>query len=335
MKARVVVCSLLALALLATSAFATGNTEQAAKKKDKFVLGYQIYFEGNAWSLQMAEEFKQAVRENQKYIDKVYYTSDEYDITKQIANFEDLLTKGCDAIFVTPLAPDVLVEKIKAAEAQGVKVIVFGTGISGSDYTAYVNVDDFEHGKVMAQWLADVLKGKGKIAMISGIAGTGTAIDCKKGAMSVFEKYPNIKVMQEVFTGWDYSKTKIATQDLLQAYPDLDGIWTHSEPRACAEVFIDSGKPFIPITWMGENGSLGVWKKYKDKGLVAEAFSKPPYISRVALEVGLKALRGEPFKKMNIVPVHVIKANEIDKFYKPNLSDKWWTPSYLPEMFPK
>jgi ribose transport system substrate-binding protein len=331
---------LIGVVLVATFAFDGGGSGASGAEKEKYVIGYDIYFEGNAWSLQMAEEFKYATGKYKDLIEKVYYTSAEFDITKQVSNLEDLMTKGCDIIFFSPLTPDSVVDLVKEAEAEGIRTIPFAIGMSGEDYTAYVNVDDYEHGRVMAEWLVNELNGKGKVAMISGIAGSATAIDCAKGARSVFDKHPDIDIVQEVFTGWDYSKTKIVTQDLLQAYPGLNGIWTHSEPRACAEVFIEGGKPFIPITWMGENGSLGVWKEYKDQGLEAQAFTKPPYISAVALDVGMAALTGKPFEKVTKVPVHIITEEELDKYYRPDLSEKFWTATYLPEeqikkVFPK
>ncbi len=324
-----------------TTAAATETTAAGAEQK-KYNVGYQIYFEGNDWSLQMAEEFKYAITQEPyaSMVENVYYVSDEFDVTKQMNNFDDLVTKGCDIIFLSPVDPKALVEKISQAEAQGIKVVLFGINMDGEDYTASVNVSDYTHGKSMAEFVAKAVNGKGKVAVMNGIAGTQTAIDIHNGIADVIKDYPDITLLPDVYTNWDYAVTKQATQDALQANPDLAGIISHSEPRACAEVFIESGKPFIPMNWMGSNGSLRVWKENLDKGIKLEAQTKPPYISKIALEIGFKALQGETIEKFTEVPVDIITEAEIDDYYRPDLSDRYWVGSFLPDdviqkLFPK
>jgi ribose transport system substrate-binding protein len=335
-KLFLLVAILVCFAVLGGSAFAGGQKEGTGtaekEKKEGFVLGYDIYYQGNAWSLQMAEEFKYAVQDyiDSGVVEKVHYTSSDGDITKQLNNFDDLITKGCDAIFISPNAPDALVEPVRQAEAEGIKVIVFAIAMSGDDYTAYVNVSDKTHGAVMAQWMADELGGKGKVALINGIPGTQTAIDVGDGVREVVEEYPEMELVQEVFTKWDDSLTKMETNNIMQAYPDLDGIITHSNPRASYEAIQEMGRDMIPITWMGENGALRIWKEGLKEGLRAQAFTKPPRISAEALEVGIKALQGKPFEKYTEVPVHIITEAEIDEFYRPGVSDRFWTCSDMP-----
>lgn len=314
-----------------TTAAAKTTTAETAGKK--FTVGYDIYWLGNAWSLQFAEEFKYAVQQPEyaDLVEKVYYTSSEADVAKNVSNFEDLVAKGCDIIFITPMTPDNLVDSIKKAMDKGIKVVIMGSAITGDNYTAYVNTDDKEWGVNAAKYIATATGGKGKIAMINGISGSQTCVDTLAGAMSVFKDYPDIKPLQEAYGSWDFSKTKIVMQDLLQANPDIAGIWTYSEPRACLEVYIDNNIPFVPITIHGENGELKLWKQYKDKGMVAEGITKPTYISKIALGVGMAALTGKAFEKVTIVPPTKITVNDIDSLIKPDLSDKLRFPTDLPD----
>ena len=314
-------------------AFLGGGLFAAGPKKDGFVVGYDIYWVGNAWSLQLAEEFKYAV---QKYIDtglvkKVYYTSSEGDVTKNLANFEDLVAKGCDIIYITPITPDNLVKAIDQAMAQGIKVVVFGSAINSKNYTAYVNISDVAWGVKSAEYIAKAIKGKGKVAMINGIAGTGAANDTHSGAMSVFNKYPDITCLPEVYGDWDSSKTKIVVQDLIAAHPDINAIWTFSEPGSIIEMFAENNIPFVPIVFHGENREMRLWKKYHDKGLEAEVVSKPSTMSVDALKIGLAALQGQSFQKENMLPVPTYTYADVDKLILPNLPDRIRVPTYLPE----
>jgi ribose transport system substrate-binding protein len=288
----------------------------------------------------MAEEFKYWVVERYSdMVEQVYYVSDQFDVTKQMNNFDDLVTKGCDIIFLSPLDANTMVEKIKQAEAAGIKVILGGTNLSGEDFTAQVNVSDYQHGFEFGKWMGE--QGvKGKVAVMNGIAGTTTAVDVHNGIVDGVKNYPDIQLLPDIYTNWDYAVTKQATQDVLQANPDLAGIISHSDPRSCAEVFLESGKPLIPITWMGSNGCLRVWKENLSNGMVAQAFTKPPRLMEVALDIGMKALKGEEIQKFTEVPVAIITEAEIDDYYRADLSDRVWWPTNLPDevlmkLFPK
>ena len=304
-----------------------GKTETGGKK---FVVGYDIYYEGNVWSLQMAEEFKYGIQKDYSdMVEKVYYTSSEGDLTKQLNNFDDLIAKGCDIIFLTPMDPNGVNDKIKAAVAEGIIVIPFGTTIYGEDYTSFVNVDEFDMGKIKAEWVAKQIGGKGEVVLMNGIA--GMVADASKGAMEGFAKFPDIKVVQEVFTDWDYAKTKVEMANVLQAYPDLAGVWNYDDPRACGEAFIEQNHPWIPITWEDENGALKMWKESIDKGFIGEVITKPSSISRPALDVGMRILKGEKLEKYVKVSPTTITVDQIDDYYRPDLPEQFYTITNLPD----
>ncbi len=303
---------------------------EAPAEKEKFIIGYDIYWVGNAWSLQLAEEFKYALeQEYSDMVEEVHYTSSDGDVARNLSNFEDLVAKGCDIIFVTPQTPDNLVDSINNAMAQGIKVIVFASAIEGDNYTAYINADDYEWGVKSAEFMAEAVGGEGKMAMINGIAGVGAAIDTHEGAMSVFNKYPDIEVLPEVYGEWDFSKTKIVMQDLLAAHPDIAGVWTFSEPRAVVETYRDNNLPYVPVPWHGENGEMKLWKEIKDE-ITAQVIVKPSTMSVDALHVGMKALKGEPFEKDNILPPPIYTVDDIDDLLLPGLADRVRVPTYLP-----
>jgi ribose transport system substrate-binding protein len=320
------------ISIMLTGIGCKGKAETATAEKKTFTIGYDIYYEGNVWSLQMVEEFKYHLeKEYSDMVKEVFYTSSGYDVTKQLNNFDDLVAKGCDIIFIQPLDPTALVDKIKEATAKGIYVIVFAIGMEGEDYTAYVNCDEVQIGQVKAEWMVKELNGKGQVVYMNGIAGTQTCIDMTTGWNSVIQKYPDIEVLPEVFTDWDYAKTKIEMTNVLQAYPDLSGVLSYDDPGAIAEAFIEANHAWMPITWEDENRAMRIWKENKDKGLKAIVQTKPASIGYDALKVGMAVLKGETYEKINIIPATVITEDEIDKYYKPNLPDQVYCLTTLPD----
>jgi len=300
--------------------------------EEKFTVGYDIYWVGNAWSLQLAEEFKYAIQEEYSdVVEEVFYTSSDGDVSRNLANFEDLVAKGCDIIFVTPITPDNLIDVVDGAMDKGIKVVVHASAIDSDNYTAYINIDDYEWGVKAAEYIAEAVGDEGKVAMINGIAGTGAAADTYAGAMSIFEQYPGITTLPEVYGDWDSSKTKIVMQDLLAAHPDIDGIWTFSEPGSIIEVYVENNIPFVPIPFHGENREMKLWKQYKEQGLEAQVVSKPSTMSVDALHIGMAALMGEAYEKENMLPVVAYTYDDIDDLILPDLPDRIRVPTYLPE----
>jgi len=56
--------------------------------------------------------------------------------------------------------------------------------------------------RAQAKWLAEELKKKGKIVMLSGIAGNTTCEDRLAGAREEFKKYPGIEILDHQYCDW-------------------------------------------------------------------------------------------------------------------------------------
>ena len=69
------------------------------------------------------------------------------------------------------------------------------------------------------EWLAKELNGKGNIIILNGMAGLTVAVNRRAGVQEVLDQYPNIKVLGEEYADWDYAKGKVATENLLSAFP--------------------------------------------------------------------------------------------------------------------
>jgi ribose transport system substrate-binding protein len=321
--------------MLSVTFFATEGMVDVEKyaKEGPYTVGYDIYFVGNTWSMQMYWEFKQAVIDNEDLIAEVYYTESEGNSAKQNSNIKDLIAKDVDILIVTPVSPSAIVPVLKKAIDKGIVVVLCGAKAATDDYTVYVDSDAFEFGKVGAEWLAEQLGGKGKIVALSGIAGLSTTEERWAGAKSVFDQYPEIEVVSHVFAEWAYDKAKIAAQNLIPSNPNIDGIWSGggAMTQAFAEVMIASGLPLVPMTGEDSNGFLKLWDKYSEEGFDSIACSKPTWISAEALEAGLDVMQGIETPVDIMIPVPVIVTEDLAEYVREDLPDSYWCNSRLDE----
>lgn len=301
------------------------------KKAGPYTIGYDIYFAGNTWSVQMYNEFKAAVARHSNLVKNVIYTESENDIGKQIANIEDLITRKVDAIIMTPVSPAATVPVIEKAYRAGIPVILLAATSNTDKYTSLVTVNDTDFGAVGAKWLADKLHGKGQIIALNGIAGISVSEDRWKGAKQVFQKYPGIKIIATVNADWDYAKAKLAVASLLAAHPHIDGVWSQGGEMTLGaiEAFQAAGRKLVPMTGEDNNGFLKAWKKLQPSGFTSIAVSKPTWLSAEALDTALAILQGKPVKKDNVLPVPVITDATLAKYVRPDLPDSFWANSRL------
>lgn len=317
--------------LLASAAILTAGLASAAFAADKkYTIGYDNYFMGNSWSVQLAAEFQAEAEKHKDQVDVVYVES-AGDTQKQIANIEDLITKKVDAIITTPTSPTALIPALKKARAAGIKVILLASTIKSQDYDALVTVDDVAFGRAGAEWLVKKLDGKGDIIVLNGIAGLSTSDDRFKGAKEVFDQYPDIKILAAVNASWDYAQGKQAVSNLLAANPKIDGVWSQGGAMTLGAIdaFEAAQRPLVPMTGEDNNGYLKRWKALEGKGFDSIGTSKPTWLGSEALIVAINLLDGKPVEKDMVLPVPTITAADLDKYVKPELSDSFWAGTRL------
>jgi len=329
----------LILIVMSSSIFAADMVDlQKYKKAPPYKVAFDIYYKGNAWGVLLFEEFKAEVDRQSDLISEVFYTDSEGNTAKQISNIEDLIVRDPDLLIITPNSFTSLVPVIEKAYNKGIAVILCASGADTEEYTSYVNVDDFECGAINAEWLAKTLEYKGNIVGLMGIAGLSTAENRWKGALSVFEKYPEIKIIANEYVDWTLSKAKMAMENIIAAQPEIDGIWTGSGAvaRGAIEALLAAGMEIPPIAATDENGFLKMVKQYD---ITSFSFAKPAWLSQKSLQIGLDILQGKTTPKINVIPSPTITKENLDEFVMPELPDSLFCNTHISiekikELFP-
>ena len=306
------------------------STAEPAATGEKIKVGYDIYFLGNSWSVQLYQEFKWNA-EN-KFADQidVTYVESEGDISKQIANIEDLIAQEVDVIITTPNDTTALNATLQEAMDAGIKVILLCAGIDGDTYDTLITVDETEFGRMGAEWLVEQLGGEGKIICLNGISGVSTSELRYQGAKAVFDANPGIEILAAEDANWDYATGKTVTSDLLAAYPEIDGVWSQGGGMTLGaiEAFQAANRELVPMTGEDNNGLMKKWNELGSDGI---GCAKPTWLSRVAIESAIAMMNGESVEKDQIYDVQVITTDKISDYVHSDLSDDVWCGTELPE----
>ncbi len=314
--------AVLLVAGLAVAAYAAGGGEKAGAKKSGIVIGFSNAGMGDSWRQFLVANFNAEVAKHPE-ITQAFITNADEKPEKQLADIDDLLVKKVDALIVYPTVADAIIPAIEKVYEKGIPVIVFGGNIATDKLTSLVMQDLLEFGRAQAKWLAEELKGKGKIVMLSGIAGNTTAEDRLAGAKEVFKQYPNIQILDHQYCDWSPPKAKSIMEAMIQAFPQIDGIWADSGLMSwpALQALKEAGRPLVPTTGDQLNGYTKFLVANKLRGY---AYPMTTQLSGEAVKQALRAVMGEKVEKKIFIKITGYGPDQIQKLTKPDLSDWWW-----------
>lgn len=239
---------------------------------------------------------------------------------KQISDIEDLLTRDCDIMIISPATTEALTPAVEKASASGIPVVVFDRGVNTTDYTTFVHpIGGFAFGATGAKWLVEQMGGKGNVLALRVLPGVDVLETRWQAAEAIFAEYPDIEVVGMEFNESDPAKAKAIVLDYLERY-EINGIWSDfgGVSAAVYEAFVDFGAEVPPITGEDFNGWLKVWQA---EGLTGIAPTYPTYQWRTAVIAAVKILKGEPVPKEWVLPQPFITNENLDQYAKPELPD--------------
>ena len=94
-----------------------------------------------------------------------YMGTPEYDASKQVEVFDQILAMEPTGILVHPITAESFVDPIQRAADEGVQIVTFAADSPDSARTAYVTSDNTKEGNTAAENIAKELKGKGEFLL--------------------------------------------------------------------------------------------------------------------------------------------------------------------------
>jgi ribose transport system substrate-binding protein len=279
---------ILTSASLAVLAMATAGGAQAA---DKYVVGVSNTLIGNGWREEMVCSVKAEALASGK-VSKVILANRNGGPSEQIADIRNLISAGANIIIINPSDRKALDPVIKQATDRGIVVVAVDQAVDAP--SAYVLTNDqTAYGRVGAEALFKKLGGKGNVVELRGIDGVPADADRHEGFTDALKKYPDIKVVASVFTGWSPDKAAQQMKDLLGSGKEIDGIWTSGTDYNAVAAYKDANKKYVPVVGADNNGFMGQEIELKDAGLVGINVTNPPAVGGAGLAVALDLLEGK------------------------------------------
>ena len=270
-----------------------------------------------------------AIDEGKKLGCTVTTSDGQNDMGKQIADVEDMVSKGVNLLILNPRDPEGLVAAANAATAAGVKVVVMDSSINTkANVITQVRSSNDQNGFLVGQWLAKKMQGKPvKIILLSGSQGNEVGRDRRLGVFRglvegqlVNDGKVSFEVLGQGWGAWATEDGLKAAEDLLQAHPDANVILGENDSMVLGGIkaLQAAGKTDV-LALAAADGQKEALALIKEGKYGATGLNDPDLVARTAVGIGVKALQGTlpaDFPKLELTTPAVITQENVDKYYR-------------------
>ncbi|GAC1395191.1 MAG: hypothetical protein NVSMB65_14200 [Chloroflexota bacterium] len=320
-------CSLLA------SPLALAATTRTAAAKGRWIVGVSNTLVGNGWREEMICSVK-AESKASGLVSKVLVHNINGVAAEQITGIRTLISSGANAIIINPSDPKALNPVIQQATQHGVVVVTVDQRVT-SPLAYQAENDQVAYGRVGMEWLAKKLHGKGNVVILRGIAGVPADTDRETGIKQALAKYPHIKVLAEVYTGWQNATGASQMLTLLNAHNNIDGVWTSGTDYAVVNAFTTAKRPYVPVVGADNNEFVHQLITLHSKGFDGAAVTNPATIGGVGTSLALSVLQGKKVARFTMLTPQVWDYSQLSTLkshYSPSLaptySVQWGVPGF-------
>jgi len=306
---RLFVVGLITIMILA--ACSSGSSDAAGDGPKKLKIALSNSFIGNTWRVEMENVFKAACA-MPPYTDQVDCSifNAGNDVPTQSKQISNLISQGVDAIVINAASTSGLNGVVQQACDRKIVVVSFDNTVDAKCGLT-VNTDQVKFGQQLAQFLVDQLKGTGNVVMVTGVAGTGADNDRNKGAQSVFDANPGIKVVAKYSGMWDSATAQRVTSSQLPSMPKVDGVWVSGGTDGVVKAFVDADRPMPVFAGEAENGFRKFMAGISTPKVNGMSIGQPPYLSVVSLELARAVVKGEHPRQSITIPFPVVTSDSL------------------------
>jgi ribose transport system substrate-binding protein len=241
-----------------------------------------------------------------KYGYTVTFVDANRDSARQTSQVEDFISKKVDAIVLTPADSKAVGPAI--VEANQANIPVFTADIASTasrgDVVAHIASDNAQGGKVAADLMCKALGGKGTVAVIDQPEVTSVQDRVKGFKDELAAKCKGVSIVADQDAGGDEAKAESVTDNLLQRFPSLSGIFGINDNSALGAVAaVKAAGKIGKIKIVGYDASE-IGRKAIDAGqMVGDPQQHPDVIGQLTIDAIHDYFNGK--KPAKVIPVPV------------------------------
>ncbi len=252
----------------------------------------------------------------------------ETDFSRQIEIVDAMINSRIDGIVLAPTEATSMIGVVDRAQNEGIPVTIFDSGLNSENYLSFVATNNYEAGALAARTLAELIAGKGQVAIVKMVPGASSTMRREQGFEDTIAKeFPDIEIVDFKYCRSDPAQALAVTENMLTAHPDLDGLFASGEPATVgAAKGLRSRNRYDRVRFVAFDFIDALEADIRDGVIRATIVQEPFQIGYRAVMTIVDALNGEtPDKRIDTAARVVTGANldspEIAALLRPNLDE--------------
>ncbi len=218
----------------------------------------------------------------------------EADVEEQINMLTNDIAKSPQALGFAALDSKSAEPLLQQAKSQNIPVIAFDSGVDSDVPVTTVATDNKAAAAEAAKHMAELVGGKGKVAMVVHDQTSKSGTDRRDGFMDwMKQNAPGITVLAPQYGGGDQAESANITKSIISSNPDLKGIYASNEGSAIGVIkgVEESGKSGIQL--VGFDSGKAQVDAIKDGSMAGAVTQDPINMGRELVKAAMKAINGE------------------------------------------
>jgi len=213
----------------------------------------------------------------------------------QIAQIQDAVTKGAQAIVISPMGVGVT-DALNEAQQAGVRIVFVDNTIPGVVPDAVAATNNVKGGEAAGAYIKSQLKSGDTIGLLEAVRGVPNLDQRIDGVKAALEG-TGVKVVTGAQQTLCDTKTGASvTQDLLTKYPNLTAIYSACDSPAMGAVAVVESKQH-PLKIFGYDGDPEMSKLIEAGKTTATMAQSPFKMTNLGVEAAVKSLKGQNYVK--------------------------------------
>jgi len=150
----------------------------------------------------------------------------EWNVAKQTAIVNALITKKPDAIMISHNDPEAMIVPLKRAEAAGIKIMTIDGDLADTSIAvSNIQSDNLEGGRLAGERMAELIGGKGTVVAIDNDPGFPISEARVQGFKEAIAKHPDIKYLGVKYSHNEVAEAANIVSTTAGSNPDLVGVY--------------------------------------------------------------------------------------------------------------
>jgi len=233
------------------------------------------------------------------------------DVTKQVSDIEDLVSKGISVLIVNPVDSDAVTGAVEAAKAKGVRVISVDRAVNGVEIDCQIASDNVLGAELATQYIVDSLGEGAKVAELEGVPGASAAIDRSKGFHNIADA--KLEVVAKQTANFDRTQGMSVMENMLQANGDIQGVFAANDEMAlgAVEAISGAGKDIVVVGFDATDDAIAAIKAGRMDATIAQ---QPALIGKTAVENAAKLISGQTIPTSIPVEVTLVNITNVETY---------------------